>query len=326
MTRILVLMIALAGIFSLAACGGGNNATGGGNGGNGGGNTAAGGDGSGDDGSGDDGTSAGPEKLIITAIPDDNADKLKENYGKVAKYLESKIGIPVEYMHVENYAAAVTALANGKAHLSWMGGVTTVQADQQTKGQAEVVCCRDIDKKFHTYFIANVDSGIGEVKNLKDLAEAAKGKSFTFGSKGSTSGHLMPRHFFTTQSGSKPEDVFSNVAYSGSHDKTLAQVADGSFAVGALNFATYDKSSDELKAKAPIIYTTPNYVDYSWVAHKDLGADLIGKIRTAFLEMDKSDEGKAILGFFKAGSFVKADLKEWDGIKAVMEAGVDIGG
>ncbi|MCB9894825.1 MAG: putative selenate ABC transporter substrate-binding protein [Planctomycetes bacterium] len=323
MTRILVLMVALAGIFGLAACGGGNNAVGTGNGGNAPGNTAAdGGDGSG----GDTGGTDAPEKLIITAIPDDNADKLKENYGKVAKYLEGKIGIPVEYMHVENYAAAVTALANGKAHMSWMGGVTTVQADQQTKGQAEVVCCRDIDKKFHTYFIANIDSGIGEVKNLKDLAEKAKGKSFTFGSKGSTSGHLMPRHFFTTQSGSKPEDVFSNVAYSGSHDKTLAQVADGSFTVGALNYATYDKASDDLKAKAPIIYTTPNYVDYSWVAHKDLGADLIGKICTAFLEMDKSDEGKAILGFFKAGAFVKADLKEWDGIRAVMDAGVDIGG
>ncbi|MBX3461069.1 MAG: putative selenate ABC transporter substrate-binding protein [Planctomycetes bacterium] len=303
MKRFLFLALAMAGIFSMAACGGGNDANKAGSGGG-----------------------KKIDKLIITAIPDDNADKLKEHFGNVAKYLEGKIGIPVEYMHVENYAASVTALANGQAHMSWMGGVTTVQSDMQTKGNAVVVACRDIDKKFVTYFIANKDSGVGEVKDLKELSEKAGGKSFTFGSKGSTSGHLMPRHFFTTQAGKKPEDAFNNVGYSGSHDKTLAQVADGSFAVGALNYASYDKASADLKAKAPIIYKTPAYVDYSFVAHKDLGDEMIGKIRKALLDLDpNSEEGKKILGYFKAGSFVQADMKEWDGIRAVMESGVDIG-
>ena len=298
-------MIAVAGIFAVASCGPANNATGG--------NSASGG--------------KTPEKLIITAIPDDNADKLKEHFGNIAKYLEGKIGMPVEYMHVENYAASVTAIANGQAHMSWMGGVTTVQADQQTEGGVEIVCCRDIDKKFKTYFIGNKEAGARKVDDLKMLAEVAKGKDFTFGSKGSTSGHLMPRFFFTEQSGKKPEDVFGKVAYSGSHDKTLAQVADGTFTVGALNFATYDKASDDLKAKAPIIYTTPTFVDYSFVARKDLGEELIGKIRKAMLELDpNSDEGKKILGFMKAGKFVEAEMKDWDGIRNVMESGVDIGG
>lgn len=306
MKRVLWLMIALVGIFSAAACGSGNEAANG--------NSAAGG-------------GSAPEKLIITAIPDDNADKLKEHFGNVAKYLEGKIGIPVEYMHVENYAASVTALANGQAHMSWMGGVTTVQADQQTEGGAVVVCCRDIDKKFKTYFIGNKEAGARKVDDLKMLAEVGKGKDFTFGSKGSTSGHLMPRFFFNEQSGSKPEDVFGKVGYSGSHDKTLAQVADGTYMVGALNYATYDKASQELKDKAPIIYTTPTYVDYSFVARKDLGEELIGKIRKAMLEIDGStDEGKSILSFMKAGKFVEADMKDWDGIRNVMESGVDIGG
>lgn len=267
-----------------------------------------------------------PAKLIFTAIPDDNAEKLKEHYGNIAAYLTKEVGIPVEYMHVENYAAAVTALATGQAHFSWMGGVTTVQAHQQTKGKAEVICCRDIDKKFVTYFIAGKDSGIGEVKDLAELATKAAGKSFTFGSKGSTSGHLMPRHFFTQAAKRTPEEVFKTVAYSGSHDKTLAQVADGSFAVGAMNYASYDKSSDELKAKAPIIFKTPSYVDYCFIAHTDLGAELIGKIRKALLALDPASEpGTKILGGFKAGKFVEAHIREWDGIRAVMEAGVDIG-
>ena len=60
---------------------------------------------------------------------------------------------------------------------------------------------------------------------------------------------------------------------------------------------------------------------------KDLGDELIGKIRKAMLEIDGStDEGKKILSFMKAGKFVEADMKDWDGIRNVMESGVDIGG
>lgn len=307
MKRFLLLTLAMAGILGMAACGGGNAANGS---------------------TGNAGKKI--DKLIITAIPDENSDAFKGHFGNIAKYIESKIGIPCEYMHVENYAAAVTALANGQAHMSWMGGVTTVQSDMQTKGNAVVVACRDTDKKFVSYFIASKDSGIGEVKDLKALADAAAGKSFTFGSKGSTSGHLMPRHFFTTQAGKKPEDAFKSVSYSGSHDKSLEQVASGTHDVGALNYAVYDritKEKPELKDKARVIYKTPEYVDYCFVAHKDLGDELIAKIRAALVGLDPaSEEGKTILGYWKAGKMVEADMSEWAGIKAVMEAGVDIGG
>ena len=44
-----------------------------------------------------------------------------------------------------------------------------------------------MDEEFHSVFIAGADTGI---ESLEDL----KGKSFTFGSESSTSGHLMPRY------------------------------------------------------------------------------------------------------------------------------------
>lgn len=313
MKRFILALLAVASVIGVAACGG-NNAVG-----NTPGNTAA-------------GTGGEPakklDKLIISAIPDSDADKLKAKFGDVAKYLEGKIGIPCEYMHVEKYDASVAALATGKAHLVWFGGVTTVQADIQTKGMTEVVCCRDIDKKFTTYFIANADSGIGEVKDLKELAEKVSGKKFAFGAKNSTSGHVMPRHFFTTQAGKTPEDVFgaNNVGYTGSHDNTLRDVAAGTWHVGALNYTNYDKASDELKAKAPIIYRTPRYVDYSFCAHKDIGPELIGKIREALTSLKKgTPDGDKILGAFSAGAFEAAEMKDWAGIKAVVESGVDLG-
>ncbi|MBA4742736.1 MAG: phosphate/phosphite/phosphonate ABC transporter substrate-binding protein [Azoarcus sp.] len=271
-----------------------------------------------------------PEKLIITAIPDDgDADRMRENFGALAKYLGERVGIPVEYMHVENYAASVTALATGRAHIAWLGAVTVAQARIVMGDELTVLGCRDIDKGFVSYFIANPSTGVSEVADLGELAKAAEGRdwSFTFGSKSSTSGHLMPRSFFQEEAGVAPEKVFRTVAYSGSHDVTMRMVSDGTHQVGALNYASWDKGSDELKARAPVIYTTPEYTNYALTARADLGENLIAELRTALLTLGESDDnGKKVLEYLKAGKFIEADISEWQGYVDLLQSGIDIGG
>lgn len=269
-----------------------------------------------------------PEKIIITAIPDDNAENMRENFGLIATVIENATGIPTEYVHVQNYQASVSALATGQAHLSWFGAVTTAQAYMQMKDEMEIVACRDIDKTFVSYFIGNAEAGIPTVGSLKELAEhpGAGEWTFTFGSNGSTSSHMMPRSFFTEQSGKSPEDVFRTVAYSGSHDVVLEKVANGEFQVGALGQPPYDRASDEQKAKAPIIYTTPTFTNYCFAGRSDLGEELIGKIREALLQLHETEEGKVALGYLGAEKFIEADMSEWMGYVELIESGVDIGG
>src|SRR5688572_4750495 len=74
-------------------------------------------------------TSASPaQKLRVTAIPDANMDTLREDQARIVAWLSGRVGVPVEFLPVENYAAAVTALVSGQAELGWLGGVTAVQA------------------------------------------------------------------------------------------------------------------------------------------------------------------------------------------------------
>ncbi|MFU2486277.1 phosphate/phosphite/phosphonate ABC transporter substrate-binding protein [Thauera sp. WH-1] len=271
-----------------------------------------------------------PAKLIITAIPDDgDADRMRENFGALARHLGQAVGIPVEYMHVENYAASVTALATGRAHVAWLGAVTTAQARMQMGEQLTILGCRDIDKGFVSYFIAHPATGLGPVSDLGELAQAAQGKgwSFTFGSKSSTSGHMMPRKYFMDQAGATPEKVFRSVAYSGSHDVVMQMVADGTHQLGALNYASWDKADDALKARAPIVYKTPPYTNYALAARADLGPDLLARLRAALLAVDGSTpEGAQVLKYLKAGKFIEADIGEWQGYVDLLESGIDIGG
>lgn len=270
------------------------------------------------------------ERLIITAIPDDgDADRMREYFGVLAEYLGEAVGRPVQYMHVQNYAASVTALATGRAHVAWLGAVTTAQAWELMGDDLTVLGCRDIDKGFVSYFVAHHGAEVGEVEDLGELARLAEGRNwtFTFGSRSSTSSHLMPRKFFMDQSGTTPERVFRRVAYSGSHDVVLQMVAQGSYTLGAMNYASWDRASDSLKNRAPVVYRTPPFTNYALTARADLGDDLLGELRRALLALSpESEAGRRLLGYLGAGSFVAAELEEWSDYRELLASGIDIGG
>ncbi|MBI2999887.1 MAG: phosphate/phosphite/phosphonate ABC transporter substrate-binding protein, partial [Deltaproteobacteria bacterium] len=125
-------------------------------------------------------------ELKISAIPDENPQEMLRIYQPFADYLAKEIGIPVKFTPVVDYAATVEGLAAGKLDMVWYGGLTSVQAARRAKGATRIVMRKE-DAAFKSHFITRKETGIKSVKDLK-------GKTFAFGSVGSTSGHLMPRY------------------------------------------------------------------------------------------------------------------------------------
>ena len=66
--------------------------------------------------------------LVFTAIPDEDETRLVERFTQYAKYFESKLVVPVKYLRVKSYPAAVTAFTNNQVQFAWFGGLTGVQA------------------------------------------------------------------------------------------------------------------------------------------------------------------------------------------------------
>jgi phosphonate transport system substrate-binding protein len=139
---------------------------------------------------------ASDKPFTIGAIPDQDPEKLQRLYSKLADYLKAELGVPVVFKPVTDYTAAVTAFRVGDLDMVWFGGLTGVQARLQVPG-AQAIAQRNIDAQFHSVFIANKNSGITPIQDLKELA-LLKGHTFTFGSESSTSGRLMPQYFWKT--------------------------------------------------------------------------------------------------------------------------------
>ena len=247
----------------------------------------------------------------VTAIPDESPTELARKAAPLMKYLESKLGVKVEFTPVTDYAASVEALVNKKVDLAWFGGFTFVQAHVRSGGKVIPLVQREEDEKFKSVFITGDDS----IKGLADL----KGKDVSFGSQSSTSGHLMPRSFLM-QAGLNPEKDFRRVAFSGAHDATIAAVASGKVQAGALNISVWDKFVAEKKVdttKVRVFYTTPPYYDYNWTVHADLPAAQREKLAAALLGLSRDTaEGKEILELQRATRFVPSKADNYKGIEA----------
>jgi len=261
--------------------------------------------------------------LRISAIPDQQPEKLNRLYGLVANELSKQLGVKVQYVPVTNYAAAVSAFRTGNLDLVWFGGLTGVQARLQKPG-AKVLAQRDIDASFHTIFIANAKSGLKPVTNVQGLSQL-KGKRFTFGSESSTSGRLMPQYFLG-QAGVKPSQFAGGApGFSGSHDATIALVQSGAYEAGAVNEQVWRSSLHNGKAnrsKVMAIWKTPGYPDYHWIAQPDLdkrfGKGFTNRIQQAILSWRPSNpEQKQILSLFGAQQFTSAKASAYGRIEQV---------
>ncbi|MBU1213853.1 MAG: putative selenate ABC transporter substrate-binding protein [Gammaproteobacteria bacterium] len=256
--------------------------------------------------------------LRVSAIPDESPTELQRKFKPLGEYLEMKLGMKVEFTPVTDYAASVEGLINDKLDMVWFGGFTFVQANVRSHGKVIPLVQRAEDEKFQSVFITTH----ADITSLKDL----KGKTFTFGSESSTSGHLMPRSFLLAAH-INPENDMKRIAFSGAHDATVAAVAGGKVDAGALNISVWNKLVVAGKVDTKVVrvfYTTPGYFDYNWTVRSDMDPALREKLAKAFLDLNANDaDDKEILDLQRATSFIRTKAENYSAIEtAARSAGL----
>jgi len=253
------------------------------------------------------------QTFVFTAIPDQDETRLRERFDAVARYLDQALGVSTRYVPVKSYAAAVTAFRNDQVQLAWFGGLSGVRARAGVPGSQALAQGHE-DQFFVTYFIANTATGLAYGQ---EFPAGIRGRTFTFGSKGSTSGRLMPEYHIREQLGTSPMEAFERVGFSGDHSRTIALVQSGAYEVGALNYKVWEQELAAGKvdpAKVTVIWQTPTYPDYQWSIRGDVderfGEGFLERVREALLAIDDP----ALLAAFPRQSFVPASNADYQPI------------
>jgi phosphonate transport system substrate-binding protein len=203
--------------------------------------------------------------------------------------------------------------------LAWFGGLTSSQARRAAPGSEAIVQGAE-DAAFFSYFIANVSTGL---TRSDDFPAGIAGRSFSFGSRASTSGRVMPEHFIRQHFGRAPDQVFSRVGFSGDHSRTIQLVQSGAFETGAVDFTVFDLERQTGRvddARVRVIWATPRFPNYNWSIRGDVdqryGAGFKERVRAALLAIDDP----AILNIFPRERFIPAFNADYAPMEAAARA------
>jgi phosphonate transport system substrate-binding protein len=212
------------------------------------------------------------------------------------------MGRPVNLAAPDSYRETVAHLADGSYDFACLGALMYMRAHADY-GVIPLVR-RTIDLHYRTVFITGADSSI---HSLSDLM----GKQFAFGDIDSTSAHLVAYHELM-QAGLNPNTDFKS-RYSGSHPATAAMVENGVVDAGAIdetvfNFLIINGKLNRKKVR--IFYTSKPYVDYVFVARKDVPEAERERFASALLALTE-DKDHRVLGILRATQFVAATDQEY---------------
>ncbi|NOX15665.1 MAG: putative selenate ABC transporter substrate-binding protein [Epsilonproteobacteria bacterium] len=254
--------------------------------------------------------------FTFTTQPDHNTEKLKKNYIKLAQYLQKMLHVDVKFLPTTSYDDSIAAFASNKVQLAWFGALAGIKARSMVPGSTAIVQGFE-DTQFYSYIIANTST---KLKKSDLFPKDIVGKSFTFGSKESTSGRLMPEYYIRWILRKTPQEAFSKVGFSGSHSKTISEVQKGEYQVGVVNYAVWDKELKDGKidtTKVKVIWKSLKYPDSQFSIRGDVdkqfGKGFTRKVQNALLRI----KDKEILSVFPRSKFIKANNSEYGVIKGI---------
>jgi phosphonate transport system substrate-binding protein len=247
----------------------------------------------------------------VGMVPDAGATQISiKEKAPLKAYLEQKLGRPVNLVIPTNYNATVEALGNGSLDFAYLGGLTYIKA--HARYSVVPLVQRSSDLQFRSYFITSSHSSIHSLGDLR-------GKTFAFGDINSTSGHLMP-YMEMRQAGVDPNSSLK-YRYTGSHPATAKAVESGAVDAGALDESVYNSMISEGKLdpnKIRVFYMSKPFVDYVWVARKDVDPATQEKFAQAFTDL-REPQNDDILKILRGSNFIRASNEEYRVLLLVAE-------
>ncbi len=226
----------------------------------------------------------------------------KEDREPLRAYLTKAMGRLVNVAAPDTYAETVAHLADGTYDFACLGALVYIRAHDKF-GVIPLVQ-RSTDLHYHTVFITGAGSSI---YSLSDLM----GKQFAFGDIASTSAHLMAYRELN-EAGIDPETDLK-FRFTGSHLATAALVANGAVDAGAIDQTVFDFLIGGGKldsAKVRVFYTSKPYIDYVYVARKDVPEAVREKFARALLSLTEGKDD-TVLKILRAQKFVLANDQEY---------------
>ncbi len=257
---------------------------------------------------------AATNKLRIALVPQENPEKLLGDVSTVSNVLSERLGVTVEGIVTFDHAAAVEALRNGDADISFMGALPFVLAEAQMGAEAVL---SEVYRGSPTYkgrIFVRRDSEL-------DSLERLRGRDIAFADPISESGYLYRLDLFIQagliESPKEAEEFFGRVFFAGGYQQAMQAMSSG--LVDAACASEY----------AELLLEPDKQVDVTWiaetlpipahlvVARPDMDVDLKRRFMDEMLALNKPENRHLLAYLYGPDGYVTTDSAAYQGVREI---------
>jgi phosphonate transport system substrate-binding protein len=220
-------------------------------------------------------------------------------YEEIVKYIGTKTGHEMDMLFTKDYATMNSLIKKKQVVAAFVCSGPYVKGHDQWGMELVVAPSLHGQPSYYSYIITNKNNTIN---NLEDL----KNKKFAFTDPESNTGKLVPT-FEILKMGIKPEKFFSEIVYTGSHDKSVEAVANKLVDGAAVDHLIWEYMNDQdstFTSKTKIIAHFGPFASPPFVTHPDCDPEFKTAIKSILLNMHLDPDGKEILNKLLIDQFV----------------------
>jgi len=253
-----------------------------------------------------------PKKLVFAVTPYFSAQTLKAEFEPLVKYLGEQLGLPVEFRFTESYSDMIALIGGPDIHIAVLSPLSYVRA-KEANPELRLLATQIANggPTYSAYIVTRADRGFTSIEDLR-------GKRFGFVDEQSTSGYLYALAWMQ-QRKLVPKDFFSEIVYTGDHEKLIQMVASGKIDGGATSSSAYRIARlENLDDEAISILAKTGRIPYdAVVANPRLDPEMVAKIRQLILGLStRVAEGRRVLGGpTNINGFVPADDSLYEDVR-----------
>ena len=255
------------------------------------------------------GSPAAARDLVLAFVPQENPDKLIGDIREITRYLRDTLGQPVRGYVTQDHAAAVEALSNGDADISFMGALPFVMA--RARNGADVILSEVYrGKPYYTGAIfVRRDSAIRAPEDLR-------GKTIAFADPISESGYLYPLEIFVgrklLERGGDPQSFFGRVYFAGGYQQAVHAVANGLVDAAGVSIYARLLLPPERQADVRVIAESDRIPSHTVIARKGLEPELREKFVEAMLGLNEENNRHLLKHVYGPDGYARPDRAAYD--------------
>jgi phosphonate transport system substrate-binding protein len=236
-----------------------------------------------------------------------------ESYAPFLNYLEARLNRPVELIQRRTYLEVNDLIEHGEVDLAFVCTSAYVQG-HDTFGMELLVAPQVSGKTvYNSYLIVPATS---EARSMADL----RGKVFAFTDPISLSGRVYPT-YLVQQLGYKPEEFFSRVFFTYSHDEAIRAVASGVADGAAVDSLVYEYAlarDPSLAKKVKVIHRSPDFGIPPVVVSPFTRPQTRLELQSLLLSMDRDPEAQEALASIGVERFTMITDSAYDSVRILV--------